>query len=96
MRSTKLMSPSVMMNLKSRRPMYEILIIKVRTMTPTIKIETKNNNNNNNSSSSPSYSGTGYNKHYNNNGGHSDNTRSNFLNKPTNVQVTLTGPVNRD
>ena len=53
------------------------------------------NNNNNNSSSSPSYSGTGYNKHYNNNG-ISNNTKNTFQDKPTNVQVTLTGPVNRD
>ena len=49
----------------------------------------------NNSSSSSSYSGTGYNKHYNNNGG-SNNTKSSFQDKPTNVQVTLTRPVNRD
>ena len=52
-------------------------------------------NNNNNSSSSSSYSGTGYNKYYNNDGP-SNNTKSNIQDKPTNVQVTLTGPVNRD
>ena len=57
--------------------------------------QNKNKNNNNNSSSSPSYSGTGYNKHYNNNGT-PNNTKSTFQDKPTNVQVTLTGPVNRD
>ena len=50
------------------------------------------NNNNNNSSSSSSYSGTGYNKPYNSNGGNSNNTKSNFRDKPTNVQVTRTGP----
>ena len=55
----------------------------------------KNNNNNNNSSSIPSYSGAGYNKYYNNNGA-SNNTKINSQDKPTNVQVTLTGPVNRD
>ena len=54
-----------------------------------------NNNNNNNSSSSSSYSGTVYNKHYNNRG-NSNNSKTNFQDKPTNVQVTLTGPVNRD
>ena len=54
------------------------------------------NNNNNNSSNSPSNTGTGYSKHYNNNGGNSNNTKSNFQDKPTNVHVTLTGPVNRD
>ena len=41
MKLTKFMSPSVMMNLESTRPMYEILIIQVRTTTPNIKIETK-------------------------------------------------------
>ena len=55
----------------------------------------ENNSNNNNSTSSSSQSGTGYNKHYNNNGT-SNKTKSNFQDKPTNVQVTLTGPVNRD
>ena len=54
------------------------------------------NKNKNNSSNSSSNTGTGYNKHYNNNGGNSNNTKSNFHDKPTNVQVTLTGPVNRD
>ena len=54
-----------------------------------------NSNNNNNSTSSSSQSGTGYNKHYNNNGT-SNKTKSNFQDKPNNVQVTLTGPVNRD
>ena len=52
------------------------------------------NNNKNNSSSSPSYSGTRYNKHYNN--GTPNNTKSTFQDKPPNVQVTLTGPANRD
>ena len=35
------MSPSVMMNLKSMRPMYETLIKMERTMTPAIKIKSK-------------------------------------------------------
>ena len=54
------------------------------------------NNNNNNSSNSSSDTGAGYNKHYNSNEGNSNNTKSNFQDKPTNVQVTLTEPVNRD
>ena len=56
----------------------------------------QNRNENNNSSNSSSNTGTGYNKHYNSNGGNSNNTKSNFQDKPTNVQVTLTGPVKRD
>ena len=73
-----------------RNPKY-----KGRNYDPNYQNKNRNNNNNNNSSSSPSYSGTGYNKHYNNNGA-SNNTKSNSQDKPTNVQVTLTGPVNRD
>ena len=38
---------------------------------------------------------TGYNKNYNNNGT-LNNTKSTLQDKPTNVQVTLTGPVNQD
>ena len=37
---------------------------------------------------------TGYNKSYNNNG--TSNTKNTLQDKPTNVQVTLTGPVNRE
>ena len=38
---------------------------------------------------------TGYNKNYNNNGT-SNNTKNTLQDKPTNVQVTLTGPVNQE
>ena len=68
---------------------------KGKNYDPNYQNKNKNNNNNNSSSSS-SYSGTQYNKPYNNNGGNSNNTKSNFQDKPTNVQVTPTGPVNRD
>ena len=54
------------------------------------------NNVNDNSSNSSSNVGLGYNKHYNSNGGNSSNTKNNLQDKPTNVQVALTGPVNRD
>ena len=37
---------------------------------------------------------TGYNKNYNNNG--MSNPKNTLQDKPTNVQVTLTGPVNRE
>ena len=37
---------------------------------------------------------TGYNKNYNNNG--MSNTKNTLQDKPTNVQVILTGPVNRE
>ena len=72
-----------------RNPNY-----KGKNYNPNYENKNKNNNNNNSSNSS-SYSRTGYNKHYNNNGA-SDNTKSNFQDKPTNVQVAFTGPVNRD
>ena len=77
-----------------RNPNY-----KGKNYDPNYQNRNKNNNNNNSSNSSSNSSsntGTGYNKHYNNNGGNSNNTKSNFQDKPTNVQVTLTGPVNRD
>ena len=73
-----------------RNPNY-----KGKNYDPNYQNRNKNNNNNNSSNSS-SNTGTGYNKHYNNNGGNSNNTKSNFQDKPTHVQVTLTGPVNRD
>ena len=96
-----------MMNLKSVRPTYKTLIIKVRTTTPTIKIKTKTviiipvavpaiQELDTISTTTTMEAGTGYNKHYNNNGGNSNNTKNNFQGKPTDVQVTLTGPVNRD
>ena len=53
------------------------------------------NKNKKNSSNGSSNTATGYNK-YNNTGGNSNFNKSNFQDKPTNVQVTLTGPVNRD
>ena len=55
----------------------------------------RNKSNNNNSSSSSTHSGTGYNKHYNNNGT-SNNAKGTLQDKPTNVQVTLTGPVHQN
>ena len=88
------MFASVMMNLRSMKVTLETQITKVRTMTPITKIETRTKKKDNSSNSS-SHSGNGYNKHYNNNGGKSNKTKSNFQDKPTNVQVTLTGPVNR-
>ena len=74
--------------------MFEILTTKVRTMTLTIKIETKNNHSNN-SINGTSNIATAYHK-FNNNGGNTVQNKNNLQDKPTNVQVTLTGPVNRD
>ena len=54
----------------------------------------QNKTNNNNSSNMSSNSGSGY--YSGNNGGNSNNNKGNFQDKPTNVQVTLIGPVNRD
>ena len=73
-----------------RNPNY-----KGKNYDPNYQNRNKNNNNNNSSNSSSNI-GPEYNKHYNNNGGNSNNTNSNFQDKLTNVQVTLTGPVNRD
>ena len=84
------MSPTMMRILRSMKLTYEILIIKVRIMILTIK--NKNNGNNNTSSNSSSHSTTGYNKNYTNG---MPNTKNTLQNKPTNVQVTLTRPVNR-
>ena len=61
-------------------------------MIPTIKIKTKTTV----ITKSSSHSGTGYNKNYNNNNTTSHNAKSTLQNKPTNVQVTLTGPVSQD
>ena len=67
---------------------------KGKNYDPNYQNKNKNNSNNNNSSSSSSHSLTGYNKNYNNR--MSNNTKNTFQDKPTNVQVTLTGPVNQD
>ena len=87
------MSPTMMRTLRSTKLTYETLIIKVRTIK--IKKKKKNKSKNNNSSCGSSHPGTGYNKNYINNG-MSNNTKSTLKDKPTNVQVTLTGPVNPD
>ena len=68
---------------------------KGKNYDPNYQNENKNNSNDNNSSSSSSHPGTGYNKHYNNNG-ILNNTKSNLQDKATNVQVTITETVNRD
>ena len=73
-----------------RNPNY-----KGKNYDPNYQNKNKNNSNNNNASSSSSHSGTGYNKHYNNNR-MSNNAKSTPQDKLTNVQVTLTGPVNWD
>ena len=72
-----------------QNPNYE-----VKNYDPNYQNKNKNNGNRNNSSNSSSYSVTGYNKNYNNNG--MSNTKNTLQDKPTNVQVTLTGPVNRE
>ena len=73
-----------------RNPNY-----KVKNYDPNYQNKNKNNSNNNNSSSSSSHSVTVYNKNYNSNG-MSNNTKHTLQDKPTNVQVTLTGPVNQE
>ena len=73
-----------------RNPNY-----KGKNYDPNYQNRNKNNVNSNSNNSS-SKAGLGYNKHYNSNGGNSNNTKSNFQDKPTNVQVMLTRPVNRD
>ena len=70
---------------------YETLIIKVRT----IKIKTKTTVITIIPAAAPATPGNGYNKNYISNG-MSNNTKSTLQDKPTNVQVTLTGPVNQD
>ena len=72
-----------------RNPNY-----KGKNYDPNYQNKNKNNGNNSNSSNSSSHSVTGYNKNYNNNG--KSNTKNTLQDKPTNVQVTLTGPVNRE
>ena len=56
--------------------------------------QNRNSHNNNHSSYTSSHSTTGYNKNYNNNG--MSNTKNTLQDKPTNMQVTITGPVNRE
>ena len=73
---------------------YETLITKVRIMILTIKIKTRTMVITIISSNSSRHSMTGYNKNYNNIG--MSNTKNTLQDKPTNVQVTLTGPVNRE
>ena len=66
---------------------------KGKNYDPNDQNKNRNNSNNNNSSNSSSHSMTGYNKNYNNG---MSNTKSTPQDKPANVQVTLTGPVNRE
>ena len=63
---------------------------KGKNYDPNYQNKNRSCGNNNN----PSHSATGYNKNYNNNG--MSNTKKTLQDKPTNVQVTLTGPVNRE
>ena len=72
-----------------RNPNY-----KGKNYDPNYQNKNRNNGNNNNSSNSSSHSVTGYNKNYNNNG--MSKTKNTLQDKPTNVHVTLTGPVNRE
>ena len=66
---------------------------KGKNYDPNYQNKNKNNGNNNNSSNSSSHLMTGYNKNYSNG---MSNTKNTPQDKPTNVQVTLTGPVNRE
>ena len=66
---------------------------KGKNYDPNYQNKSRNNGNNNNSSNSSSHSMTGYNKNYNNG---MSNTKNTLQDKPTNVQVTLIGPVNRE
>ena len=66
---------------------------KGKNYDPNYQNKNKNNGNNNSSSNSSSHSTTGYNKNYNNG---MSTTKNTLQDKPTNVQVTLTGPVNRE
>ena len=65
---------------------------KVKNYDPNYQNKNRNNSNNNDSSNSFSHLTTGYNKIYNNG---MSNTKNTLQDKPTNVQVTLTGQVNR-
>ena len=66
---------------------------KGKNYDPNYENKNRKNGKNNNSSNSSSHSTTGYNKNYNN---RMSNTKNILQDKPTNVQVTLTGPVNRE
>ena len=66
---------------------------KGKNYDPNFQSKNKNNSNNNNSRNSSSHSMTGYNKN-NNNG--MPTTKNTLKDRPTNVQVTLTRPVNRE
>ena len=66
---------------------------KGKNYDPNYQNKNRNNSNNNNSSNSSSHLMTGYNKNYNTG---TSNTKNTPQDKPTNVQVTLTGPVNRE
>ena len=66
---------------------------KGKNYDPNYESKNKKNSNNNNSSNSSSHSMTGYNKNYNN---RTSTTKNTLQDKPTNVQVTLIGPVNRE
>ena len=56
----------------------------------------KNKHNNNSNNSSSNSSGLEYKSYDNNNGGNFNNSKRNFTEKPSNVQVTHTGSVNKD
>ena len=67
---------------------------KCKNYDPNYQNKNRNNGNSNNSSNRSSHSMTGYNKSYNNNG--TSSTKNTLQDKPTNLQVTLTGPVYRE
>ena len=67
---------------------------KGKNYDPNYQNRNKTSHNNNNSSNSTSSTVTGYNKF--NTGSNTIQNKNNFQDKPTNVQVTLTEPVNRD
>ena len=71
-----------------RNPNY-----KGKNYDPNYQIKNRNNDNNNNFSNSSSHLMTRYNKNYSNG---MSNTKNTLQDKPTNVQVTLTGPVDRE
>ena len=95
MRSTTLMSVTVMTSKRSRSVsrMSGTQTVKVRIMILTTKSNKHNNNSNNSSSNS---SGSGYKPYNNNNGMNFNNNKGNYTEKPANVQVTLTRPVNKE
>ena len=71
-----------------RNPNY-----KGKNYDPNYQNKNKNNDNNNSSSNSSSHSMTRFDKNYNNG---MSTTKNTLQDKPTNVQVTFTGPVNRE